>query len=370
MTGDRTVMILDGDYSHTLAIAGELKRSLGVRTVVVSSRHNSPGALSRHTDISELAPSPLDIQFPERLLELVTSHRPDIVLPVGHASFAATLSVTGKLPDATSALVPSMTSFSLATDKSATYELADQLGIRAPMELPMPIDTSRWRSDSFDFPIFVKSRHEQGGVSTALIGSEAELAAFDPVSLGGDVIFQEFISGPPHTYAHCGYFENGRPIVSFQHLELRSVPRRGGSGTRVRVVDEPEVAALGNQLLQELEWDGVAQVEFKRSSQGQFVLMEINPKFWASYALAPASGHFIAATAVARAIGIQRDPVRGKSPRVGTTMVFPVREFWHTFKHRKSESVLASLASMLWPPARPDFELLDLRAHVPRRLPR
>ena len=45
------------------------------------------------------------------------------------------------------------------------------------------------------------------------------------------------------------------------------------------------------RLLSSLQWHGVAMVEFKRSAAtGDFVLMEINGKFWGSLELALSAG--------------------------------------------------------------------------------
>lgn len=44
------------------------------------------------------------------------------------------------------------------------------------------------------------------------------------------------------------------------------------------------------KLLKHFNWNGVAMVEFKRTPEGKFVLMEINPRLWGSLQLAIDSG--------------------------------------------------------------------------------
>jgi predicted ATP-grasp superfamily ATP-dependent carboligase len=61
--------------------------------------------------------------------------------------------------------------------------------------------------------------------------------------------------------------------------------------TGARSVDEPELEAAGTAILQALCWDGIAMVEFKRSSHdGRFYLIEVNPRFVGSLELAVAAG--------------------------------------------------------------------------------
>ena len=285
-------------------------------------------------------------------------------MPVGYASFAATLAATDRLPATVRALVPDAIGFDLATNKPRTYELAERIGIRVPRELAVGDGGTQPDGSAVRFPIFAKSRRERGGESTALLRTPDELRAFDPQRLGGDVIFQEYVDGTA-TYAHNGYFENGRPVISFQHVEVRSVPRRGGSGTRVRAIADPALAALGDRLMAELEWNGVAQVEFKRSSEHGFVLMEINPKLWASYPLALPARRPVIATAAGRALGT---PIRSLGVPRDATIVFPAREFMHVKAHRATEIVLGSAVAMLWPPAHSNIDIRDLGAHVPRRM--
>jgi len=361
------VMVLDGDYGHSVAVHAELKKHLEVTTISVASSRTAPGHRSRYTDVRLLSCRPDEPAFGENLLSLVASAEPDLVVPVGYASSAHTVSVMDRLAPLTHALVPSASAFMTASSKPLTYEAARRVGIRVPEERQLGANGGVGERAPEDYPVFAKARLERGGVSTALIRSEKEFEQFDPESLGGDVMFQEYIDGSVFTYGHNGFYEHGHPVMTFQHEEVRSVPRRGGSGTRVRLADLPELARMADRLLLELDWSGIAQVEFKIAANGEFVLMEVNPKVWASYALARWSGHPIIATATCRALGIDlTHPARTRS--AGASMVFPIREFAYVRKHRGTdgESLAASALAMLWPPARIDVELLDVCARWPR----
>ena len=81
-------------------------------------------------------------------------------------------------------------------------------------------------------------------------------------------------------------------------------------------------------MLDILQWHGVAMVEFKKDSRtGEYVLMEINPKFWGSLDLSIASGVDFPYLACRMALDGDIEPVF--SYRVGTKFrwLFPGEVF-------------------------------------------
>jgi hypothetical protein len=90
--------------------------------------------------------------------------------------------------------------------------------------------------------------------------------------------------------------------------------------------------------------------------------MEINPKFWASYPLASRYGYRFASTLVAGSLGRSTDSFGTRRAERGE-MVFPLREVYYSLKH-DDESLVRSLTSIAWPPARCDIDPLDLQAWV------
>jgi hypothetical protein len=114
------------------------------------------------------------------------------------------------------------------------------------------------------------------------------------------------------------------------------------------------------RLLDALDWHGPALLEFKRRPDGTYVLMEINPKFWASYALASHTGYRFASAIATRALDLP-SPEPAGAPNAGGEMVFPLQELYYAAT-TPDESVLGSLAAMFWPPAAVDVNLRDLGA--------
>lgn len=365
------VLLLDGTYSHSLAVAKELKSQLQATILGVGAESTSALLRSRHCDVGLTAPRSSSPNYAAYILSLAQDHRPGLIFPVGFHSHAALLSIRDRLPPGIRTTVTvSHESFEVASNKAATYELAQSIGIEVPLDLTAAYKEAVERRDynEIPFPVFLKAQHEAGGVTTALVNSVEELESQHARIEGdlGPVLVQEFIDSGPETYAYCGYFESGKPLIAFQHLEVRSVPRHGGSGTRLRTFSDPELAQKAETLLRALRWDGIAQVEFKRRRTGEYVLMEINPKLWASYALAYRAGYPIASTAASRAMSISR-PYMDKGKQRNMDMVFPIREAMHVLTHLQEENPLRAAVAMLWPPAAVDFDLRDLPAHLPYR---
>lgn len=339
-------MLLDASYSHSLAIARELREDLDAEVISVGPS----GALvhrSRYSVEKVIGPSAGEPGYEDWLCRIADRINPDIVVPVGFGSFSALYGTLDGERDRLASILPEFANFELATSKTATYAAASSVGIRHPRNL-----TEKVRSGALSrsiFPVFAKADHERGGMSTEIVHDESDMERVLASEWGDDAIFQEFIESDGTTLAYQGYFRNGSPVVEFGHVEQRSVPRRGGSGTRVSLLHDSELFQVGRNLMASLEWSGVAQIEFKRASDGDLVLMELNPKFWASYALGSWAGHRVATAAVSDALAMVYDPPI--PARADGTMVFPIREFGFVLRNLKSENVLGAAWHMLYPPA-------------------
>jgi len=84
----------------------------------------------------------------------------------------------------------------------------------------------------------------------------------------------------------------GDAVAMFQHVRVKEFPSAGG----VSVIAESApvdqaLAASTCALLRELDWEGVAMVEFRQDdADGRYALMEVNGRYWGSVGLALRSG--------------------------------------------------------------------------------
>jgi predicted ATP-grasp superfamily ATP-dependent carboligase len=374
MRGPR-VLLLDGDYPTSLTIAKELSEDLEATIIGAGTSRRSRLCRSSYCDVGVAIPATDDPGYLEALWAVIDAYRPAFILPVGYESAAALESVRDDLPAFASVCLPDPDAFATAADKAATMERAAALGIDVPAdysERVAELDAAGRPTEALDalaFPVFCKARREAGGghETTARVDDPERfwetydrLAAVAPT---GEVLVQECIVGSRSTYG-CGLLlRDGEIDLRVGHEELRSVPRRGGSGTHLRLRGDPELELASAKLLRDLDWHGVALVEFKRRESGELVLMEINPKFWASYALASAHGYRFASRAVATTLGLE-DRLPVPSPERTGEIVFPLRELYYYARNRgdEDERLLECLRAMAKPGAAWNVDRADLSA--------
>jgi predicted ATP-grasp superfamily ATP-dependent carboligase len=178
--------------------------------------------------------------------------------------------------------------------KDESMELARRLDIPTPKTI-VPTSVSDLRAFGRDvgFPIVLKRTSSSSARGVSYIG-EADL---DPMNDGGtfdehafkDMVAQEYVHGTG--YGVSMLFNRGQLRAKFTHERLRELPVTGGISTlRVGVVC-PILEEYAQRLLQHVQFHGVAMVEFKHDkSTGQSWLIEVNPRFWGSLALAIQSG--------------------------------------------------------------------------------
>ena len=378
MDGNRrrpTVMVLDGDNDNAIQVATELSTDLDAEVIGVGTSDWSRLLRSRYCDSGVCLSHSSEPEYADQLLDAVVEYDPDLLVPVGYHSVAAANEIREQLPESVTCWLPPAESLSVAVDKVATAARAAELDVDTPEHFTATVTDLDERGrpgeiGELPFPVFLKARHECGKNVTARVDEPSAFwETYDDLrtevedgsgrSDEREVIVQECIPGD-RTYA-CGLlYEDGAPQLLFTHEELRSVPREGGSGTRVRIFRDPRIETAALRLLDDLDWHGPALVEFKRRRDGSYVLMEINPKLWASYALASQSGYRFVSTCAARALDLQNDRVE-RVPEPTAEMVFPLRELYYAAR-TDEESLLRAVGSLFWPPARFDLNIRDIGA--------
>lgn len=367
------IMLLDGDNTHTLQVAAELSQDHKVDILGIGSHRVSRLLRSRYTKIKDIASTTEPDQYQENIIDLAFKHRPDMVIPIGFRSVSAVSSIRNSLPATVNYCLPAENVLRTAFDKHQVLHIAKQLKIQTPVDYSNLITKKSIQNEdqvilkSLPFPIFLKASQERGGNAIALVTSPqnfwSEYKKLDNQSNDDLILVQEYIGADTHTYGSGLLYLNGKLKLQFSHDEIRSIPRLGGSGTRLRIFREPRLEEISRTLLEVLGWEGIALVEFKRNSSGEYVLMEINPKFWASYPLASKSGYRFASWMVSQTLGLPEPANR--IPKLTGGMVFPHRELHYAIKN--NEPIFKSIKAMVWPPSRFDFMISDILPWLPER---
>lgn len=193
------------------------------------------------------------------------------------------------------AVIPPEASLDIALDKQRTLELADRLGVRIPRgkiiaaDAELPACTA-WPTVIKPVRSKVALHDETLSLSVRICANamhrDEALADLLPLS---PVLEQDYFRG--RGFGVEVLFEHGEPRWWFAHERIHELPVTGGASSYRRSIDVPEDLRKATlDLLTHLRWHGVAMVEFKMSADGDYRLMEINPRLWGSLPLAIASG--------------------------------------------------------------------------------
>lgn len=92
-------------------------------------------------------------------------------------------------------------------------------------------------------------------------------------------------------YDWWGYRDPKGRIVSVTAREISKYPDKRGRVTHVELVEEPELKAIGDKIVSELDYRGIADIQFIRDRRtGRFDVIEMNPRLWCSHELLAMAG--------------------------------------------------------------------------------
>ncbi len=380
-----TVLVTDGTERAALALTRAYGRA-GHRVLVAAVRVPSLAGESRHATWQGLVPDALEApgEFVARLCQIIAEQRATVLVPTTEPALLAILAA----PEAFAGcrvLAPTLERFLAVSDKARLLEAATALGIAVPAQTVVPsIDEAPEAITSTrTFPLVLKPARSVSGsgldrvrLSVCYARDRAELSH----KLSGmpaaafPVLLQQRIVGPG-----IGVFLlrwRGRTLARFFHRRLREKPPSGGVSVYAEsVAPDEELQHHSEALLDQLGWNGVAMVEYKRdATTGTPYLMEINGRFWGSLQLAIDAGVDFPNLLLAAELGQPVEPVLDY--RIGVRW----RWWWGNVDHllarlRRSDAALAlppgeptrwrAVAALL-PPWRPGDRCETFRRDDPR----
>ncbi len=289
LTSSGSVLVTDGHLRSGLAVV----RSLGRRGINVTSGARTRFATahySKYTDQTFVYPSAerSPIAFRDSLLSYLDDNEQiDAVIPVGHYTTRCVSEYKDDFEEYTTVPVPEYEIFQQAWNKAQTFRAAARLDIPRPeTTFPASVTAAISAADTLGYPVVVKPRSGSGSRGLHFAETEEELhEAYTSIEATDEPpILQEMI--PQHGEGlGTGFLFNteGESKAEFAYRRLREYPPDGGPSTLRESIDGDTIRRYGRQLLEHLDWPGIAMVEFKRDPRdGVPKLMEINPRFWGS----------------------------------------------------------------------------------------
>jgi predicted ATP-grasp superfamily ATP-dependent carboligase len=208
-------------------------------------------------------------------------------------------------------------------DKRNTYQLADELKIPIPescvpqtpedvdkITTAFPLALKPAIKEHFFYATKVKAwRADSKGQLRELLERAASIAG------PGEMIVQDLIPGDgKHQFGYCAFFKDGRAVGSMVTRRRRQHPHEfGRASTFVETIELPALESLSERFLQKIDYYGLVEVEFKLDPRdGQFKLLDVNPRTWGYHSLGPAAGVDFPYLLYADQIGKPVEECRGK----------------------------------------------------------
>ncbi|WP_416838800.1 ATP-grasp domain-containing protein [Haloferax sp. DFSO52] len=309
-----TVLVTDGQTRSALAIARSLGRH-GVRVVCGESTRLATTFASKHVDERFVYPDPRvsPDAFISTLLRYLQTHDIDVLLPVDHESTYLINKHRGLLAEHTLVPVAGADKFDRLVQKDLVMQQAARLGIPHPRTVyPKSADEAVELAAVLTFPVVVKPRTSAGAKGVQYVDDPSSLRqAYHTASQWGpNPIVQEQIPQEGRGMGAAFLRWDGEIIARFEYQRLREFPPSGGASTLRESIHDDRLFEAGKALLEDVDWQGVAMVEFKNDPRTDTPqLLEVNPRFWGSLHLPYRSGVEFPWLLVQCALGDAPDPV-------------------------------------------------------------
>ncbi|MFC7237132.1 carboxylate--amine ligase [Saliphagus sp. GCM10025317] len=264
----------------------------GIYTIVGSEDRTTPGSVSRYCDRFVTLPDPRsDIEaYGDVLLSLAARPGVETIIPVREEDVYTLAANRDAFAEHVATPWPDFETLRQVQDRVELFAAAERAGVETP-ETTLLDEWDDWSRETIIKPRYTVAAPEYLGHDAGLsdIGSTVYHEPGTPPAVESSLnewghvpIVQEYVPDS-REYGFFALYDEGEAVATFQHCQKRGYKYSGGPSAYRESTDIPELEAAGLALLDELEWHGLAMVEFLRNPEtGSFELMEINPRFWSS----------------------------------------------------------------------------------------
>ncbi len=251
------------------------------------------------------------------------SGRLPIVFPTTDAVLSHLIDRYDEIEELADLVSPSREVLTLTLDKAAFYRRLAGRGFPCPKTVfppasPLSDDPD---IDGVSFPCIVKPSltfllEQATGRKLFVAESREELAGCcrDLSEKGMSYVIQEIVPGRDQDqFSLAGYCGRRGGIMGYVMTnKLRQ--RRFGAGTFVSGAHVPPLLALGARLLDDLDYRGIFEIEFRRDERdGTYRIIELNPRCWSQIMLATRMGVNVACCAYRDHAGMEAEQ-EGRAP--------------------------------------------------------
>lgn len=224
----------------------------------------------------------------ERILQIHEEHRIDVLIPCLDAELPNFVRIKELLQEVgIKTYLPSQEQFRFR-NKDRLLELAKHAGIKCPeiksittIEFFRDCEEKNW-----EFPFVVKGIFYDAQV---VHNPEEGIKAFRKIAAqwGLPVLVQRFISGEEYNLTAVG--DGNGNLLDPVMMKKMALTDKGKAWAGVSIHDHVLLQA-SQSLVREIQWKGPLEVEVMKDEDGEYQLIEINPRFPAWIYLSAGSG--------------------------------------------------------------------------------
>ena len=292
------VLVLGDDHRMMLPIIRSLGRR-GIHVHVAWCSPDNPARASRYIAQAHGLSSYVSgqSQWLADLNQLLEQQQFDLTIPATEAAVHILQTHRDDLVHSDRIYLLDDDAFRVVTSKSRTSALAASLDIPCPRSIQVERDSDvRSLVDQMQLPVVIKPcssvRDEQQltkhFVRTADTLDDAVAYLNYLAEQGADALIQQRFVGEGVGVELLA--KDGEVLVGIQHRRLHETNGHGSTYRETTPIHDA-LRRASEQLVEALNYTGVAMIEFRIDPEsGDWVLLEINGRFWGSLPLAVAAG--------------------------------------------------------------------------------
>ena len=276
-------------------------QSLGKRGIDVHVGDTSPFAMSRSSRYCKSFTKLPDFflepeEYLDKVCQTLKKTGAKVLLP-GHEDLGIFTRFKERLPEGICLAIPSESSYDLAENKSKIIEFAQKT--KCLVAETFNVNSTEHLvelAENIDYPAVVKAKAGNSAKGVRVVRSKKELiekynSLVNTFGLKNDrlPIVQEFLPGA--AAGVCLFYEHGECVASFaeEYLRCKGLNKFGTSTLR-STFDNKKIVSQAISVMDKLNWHGVAHLDFVADREGNFKLIEINPRLWGALSLAVHAG--------------------------------------------------------------------------------
>ena len=293
-----SILITNAHERSARSAIQSLKKA-GYKTIISTSQNSLHLLKSIKEILLHPCPSQETLHFENWLIELVKKDNGLFVLPINEAVIHCCETIRLNTPKlAARFIMPSNNSLKYALSKFHATQSAQTANIKTPKTYFIKNATEKsvhFPSEVLDYPLILKwdnflfeGKYNKGSLRFVQNRVELEDTVMELLPYNCNIILQEFVPG--HGVGAFFLRQQGKIVLRFAHKRIHEVPYTGGVSAYCESSDDISVLEQGEKLLESIDYNGLAMVEFRKVEGKTPVFLEINGRLWGSSGLAYAAG--------------------------------------------------------------------------------